>query len=478
MDWLPYQRRFLADALDDDFDTTAASWPRGAAKTTLLGEVITQIMRPDGRHFVAGMEPVLVSSSIGQARQAFRMARANLDPLRLGLTFVDSGQRIAIDHKASATSLRILGHGGKTAFGLVNARYALVDEPGAMDINPGELLWDALTTAQGKPNSPLKIIIAGTLGPLATGPGHWWFDLVAGGTQGTTAVHALQGDTEKWRDLREITRVNPLARWFPETKAKLREERDAAISDSRLRARFFTYRLNQPSEDTARVLVAITDWQRMLKREPGARDGSPIVALDVGRGRAWSAAVALYPSGLTDCFAVAPGNPDLREQAKRDKVPSAVYQALYDKGLLEVDAGRNVQRVEPLVDGVLARWGRPALFIADRFAAPELRDHLPPNIRFETRVTQWSEATFDVASLRAGVSDGPYTFDPQSRNLMQASLAAARVENDKAGNTRLIKRGANNQSRDDVAAAWLLASGEWKRRHDRPQRDTAVVGWA
>ena len=47
--------------------------------------------------------------------------------------------------------------------------------------------------------------------------------------------------------MREIVRVNPLARIDAGFKAKLREERDAALSDTRLRARFLSYRLNVPS---------------------------------------------------------------------------------------------------------------------------------------------------------------------------------------------------------------------------------------
>ena len=478
MKLLAFQQRFMDAALDPYLDTVAASWPRGAGKTTLMGELITAIMNPGSPHFLAGTEPVLVSSSIGQARQAFRMARANLEPLALGHRFLDSGQRIGIGHPATHTDLRILGSTGKTAFGLVNAGYAFMDEPGAMDIAAGELLWDAMTTGQGKLNSPLKIIAVGTLGPFAVGPGHWWHDLVMGGSVGATHVELMQGNVEKWSDLREVYKANPIARISPDTRAKLREERDAAYLDSRLRARFFTYRLNQPTEDTARVLLAVTDWQRLLAREPGARDGSPIVGLDVGAGRAWSAAVAVYPSGFTDCFALAPGIPTLREQEQRDRQTAGTYQRLYDKGLLEVDGGRNVQRVEPLIDGALARWGRPSLFIADRFKAPELRDHIPGNIRLEPRVTQWSEATYDVGSLRAGAADGPYSFDVDSRDLMAASLAVSTVENDRAGNTRLVKRGVNNQSRDDLSAAWLLASGEWKRRAERPKRETAFIGFA
>ena len=45
------------------------------------------------------------------------------------------------------------------------------------------MLSDSLFTAQGKVRSRLKLILTGTLGPMATGAGHWWWDLVADGTR-------------------------------------------------------------------------------------------------------------------------------------------------------------------------------------------------------------------------------------------------------------------------------------------------------
>ncbi len=53
--------------------------------------------------------------------------------------------------------------------------------------------------------------------------------------------------------------------------------------------------------------------------------------------------------------------------------------------------------------------------------------------------------------------------DPVSHNLLVVSMSAAMVENDKAGNVRMIKRGHDNKARDDVAAAAVLAAGAFER---------------
>ena len=61
----------------------------------------------------------------------------------------------------------------------------------------------------------------------------------------------------------------------------------------------------------------------MEAREVPDRQGAPIVAIDLGGGRAFSAAVAVWRSGrpCRGSVAVAPGLPGLDEQERRDRVP-------------------------------------------------------------------------------------------------------------------------------------------------------------
>ena len=71
----------------------------------------------------------------------------------------------------------------------------IADEPGAWEVNGGQLMADAILTAQGKPGSPLKLIIIGTLAPAEAG---WWHDMIDAGTGGSVYVQALRGNPEKW----------------------------------------------------------------------------------------------------------------------------------------------------------------------------------------------------------------------------------------------------------------------------------------
>ena len=73
--------------------------------------------------------------------------------------------------------------------------------------------------------------------------------------------------------------------------------------------------------------------------------------------------------------------------------------------------------------------------------------------------------------------DGPMAVDEDSQALLETSLAQAMVKSDDAGNTRLVKKGSNNQSRDDVAAALTLAAGALARKPESTGvRSLGLVG--
>ena len=171
------------------------------------------------------------------------------------------------------------------------------------------------------------MIYIGTLAPLAS-PGHWWYDLVDAGTQGSTYVQKLVGDAETWDRWPTIRKANPLKAKYAESRAVLLEERDAARRDSRLKADFLSYRLNVPTQDESSQLLLLDDWLLATARPEGLPAGRPIVGIDLGGGRAWSAAVAVWQSGRMEAIACAPGIPDLDAQERRDNVPTGgnLYQ--------------------------------------------------------------------------------------------------------------------------------------------------------
>ena len=454
-----FQRRFLRAALAPGVDTAALSMPRGNGKTTLAAHVLSRCLTPGDSLHKAGADYVLLAGSTEQARQCFRIVRGWLEPAG-GYRWLDTSQRVGAVHKASNTQLRVISSSARGAFGLVGVPLLVGDEPGCWEVTRGALMYDAIRTAQGKPGSPLRALFIGTLAPAAaTG---WWPALIAAGSRGTVHVTALQADRDKWDRWPEIRRVNPLTAVSAEFRRKLLNERNEARADSRLLARFKSYRLNVPSADESTVLLTLTDWRRVCARPVARRVGRPVVGVDLGGGRAWSAAVAVWPGGRVEALAVAPGTPSLADQEKRDRVPRGTYERLAAAGVLSTDGARRVPRVEALMAGVLA-W-RPAAIICDRFRHGELLDAAGGRVRIVPRVTRWSEAAADIRALRTMAADGPLSVEPRAGGLIGASLAVATVRNDDQGNVRLAKYGADNTARDDVAAALTLAAGGAVRR--------------
>lgn len=458
LDLRPFQKRFIKNATADGIDTACLSLPRGNGKSSLAGYLISRILNPDDPLFRRGTESVLGAGSIEQARIVFRFARADLEP-RGGYRFLDSYTRCGILHKSTNTRLRVIGSNGKTAMGLVGCPWAICDEPGAWETNGGQLLHDAIETAKGKPGSPLRALYIGTLAPAESG---WWHDLIDGGSYGGVYVQSLQGDPEKWDKWHEIRRCNPLTAISPEFRKTLLAERDKARRDARLKARFLSYRLNLPSADISVVLLDVEDWKKVLSRPVTERRGRPAVAIDLGAGRAWSAAVAIWETGRVEAVALAPGIPSIEEQEKRDRVPHGTYRKLVENGTLRLSDGRRVQPVSDLIGFVRDQWGNPSTYIADRFRATELRDCIN-SAPVVSRMTRWSESGFDIRALRKVALDGPLNVSPESAPILTASMAAARVKPDDSGNVRLVKRGTNNTGRDDVAAALVLAAGLFER---------------
>ena len=423
IDLLPMQRRFLGRALSPSVRTSALSLPRGEGKSTLAAYILERCMTPGDQLFEDGAEYLLCAASIEGARHVYRPIRAELEPTG-DYTFLDSQQRQGITHKPTNTKLRVMSSNAKTAFGIVGTPLLVGDEPGAWEVVGGGLMHDAIQTAQGKPLSSLRVIYIGTLAPLAS-PGHWYYELVDAGTQGSTYVQKLMGVAETWDRWPTIRKVNPLKSKYAESRAVLLEERDQARRDSRLKARFLSYRLNVPTQDESSHLLTVDDWKLVEARPVGLPAGKPIVGVDLGGGRAWSAAVAVWQSGRMEAIAVAPGIPSIEDQERRDNVPSGVYGKLMRSGALTLAHGLRVQPPSALWEAICDRWGVPVKIVCDRFRLNDLRDTVGNACAIEPRVTQWSSSSADVRALRKICRDGPLSVDPGSHNLIVVSMSAA-----------------------------------------------------
>ena len=467
--YLPFQERFLKKSLSEGIAISALSVPRGEGKSLLAADLLTEAL-PGGRRYLAGGESILLAGSMNQARAVFRFLRArypcpnhkDLKCLTCNLRWTDSYQRIGVTHWPTDTRISVRGKSGKLALGLVSCPIIVGDEPASWDVIGGQEMIDALITAAGKTKQLLCLI--GTLAPGVEGG--WWRELIAAGSQPGIYIQSLQANLEKLDQWREVLRVNPVAKVNPILRDALRREFDEAKRDDHAKARFRSYRMNCPTADEVSVLLTVDEWKRVLARAVPERRGRPVVGVDLGAGRAWSAATALWSNGRCEAVAIAPGVPSLTDQERRDRVPHHAYARLAASGVLTHDGDRRVPRVSALVDRVMA-W-RPKSITCDRFRLAELQDAVRGRCPVYPRVARWSDASADIRAARRIALDGPLSIAPEARDLMAASLAAAKVESDTSGNSRLVKRSTNNEGRDDVAVAFTLAAGAVLR--PRPAR--------
>ena len=455
----PFQRTFVRAVESRRYDQLALSIPRGNGKSWLAAYLARRAVTPGDRLFIRGAESVLLAASLEQCRIVFKFIRDWIGEDR-SYRFQDSRNAVGLVHKPTDTRIRALGSNGKTAMGIgASTALAICDEPGCWEDAGGQLLADAIDTALGKPGSRMLAIYIGTIAPSVRG---WWPDLIDGGTAGRTYVQALRADPEKWDRWPEIRRVNPLTMISRQFRAKLLEERDKGRGDDRLRARFCSYRLNTPQSDPATVLLTADDWARVIKRPVPPGVGLPLVGVDAGGSRAWTAATFAWADGRVEALAVIPGIPSIAKQEQRDGVAAGVYQRLADAGRLIVAEGKRVPEIGTLIDAVFAR-STPYRITCDSYRAAEVRDAVRNRVRVESRAPTWELQTEDVTATRRAARDGALAVAAESRPLLALALSESKVKSDDTGNMKIVKRRTANRSRDDSVTSLAVAVGAAER---------------
>lgn len=467
---LGFQSDWIKAVFQDHVQIGAMSLPRGSGKSQLFGWIASECLRPGSALFHPGIESLIVSGSLEQSRVMLGFLRQALHDDERSYRICDSSQRMWILHRASNTRIRVLSSSGKRAMGLAQFGLILCDEPGSWEARGGQLLWQALTGSLGKREGQ-KVLVIGTRSPAE--PGSWWLNLLEQGSGSRSHVMVLAADKDQpWDAWETIRAVNPLILHNPSLRQTILHERDEARKDESLRPAFEAYRLNRSIQAHTDMLVQVEDWQTVETRPVPDRHGRPIVGFDVGASRAWTAAWCLWSNGRTECYALAPGIPDLKTREKQDAMPTGMYRRLQEQGALIVDKGLRMARAVTLIDYLLSLGIVPQAMYADRFLFESLNDVVGNRWPLILRPTRWSASTEDITAFRRLVFDGPLSIAPESRDLARVSLGQAVVVSEDA-NLR-VRKSKHGRSRDDVAVGGTLACGalarHLAREPNRPQR--------
>ena len=257
---------------------------------------------------------------------------------------------------------------------------------------------------------------------------------------GTHITELTAPEDQPWDAWDTIRKVNPLVMHNVSLRKTILRERDDARRDESQRPAFEAYRLNRQVEVYKDMLIPADAWRRVEARAVPQREGRPIVGLDLGAERSWSAAWALWRNGRSECYAVCPGIPDLAERERQDAMPRGLYRRLHGDGVLMVDEGLRVSRPSTLIDHLVGVGIKPDAIYCDRFAIGTLKDAVAGRWPIIDRVARWSEATEDVAGFRRLVADGPLSIAEECRGLARLGLSQAVVHSDDQGSVRLAKR--------------------------------------
>ena len=470
---LPFQSAFVSAVCRErnPLSIAALSIPRANGKSWLCGGMIARSMTPGDVLFEAGVENILVSASRVQAEIVLEFARAKLESS--GEAGAYGWRKDGVTHRESRTRVRVISSDSRRAMGLgANVRFVIADEPGAWSPTAGRRLWDAITTALGKRR--MTVVAVGTLAPAPlTGPGSWWPSVVASGSGEGRHVVLLQADPERWTDFDEVLRVNPVAAINPHLRRTLEREHAAALASDRAARVFRQYRLNIPGDPVdSQPLITAAEWQLVVDRPVPACEGAPVIGVDLGGTRSWSAVCGIWPSGRIESFALAPGVPSLAEQERDDQIPEGAYAELVRSGGLAVDEGQHVPSVERLLSRVWA-W-EPGAIVCDSYRVQEVHKAVQGRVRVIERARGHGEATSNVQSLRSLLLDTASGATEASRALLGAAFEQTALSIDGSGITKVQKSRAK-RSRDDAAAALLLAAGELARRPAPVELRGAVI---
>ena len=480
---LPWERRFLSGAFRQPGDA-GLTVARGNGKSALLAAVASAVVDPAGPLTGRRREVVVSAASFEQGRViyedvlAFLGARYDLGD-RAEWRKQDSANRATLEFRASGARVRCIGSEPGNAHGLRPA-LALLDEPAQWAPATRDRMVAAVRTGLGKvPGSKLV-----ALGTRPADSEHWFSRLLA--TAPYAQVHAAPLDAPPFQK-RTLRRANPSYDHLPSLQAQLAEEAVDARRDPDALASWRALRLNQGTDDVSRAVLLDADaWRRasaLPGPDPDARGGY-VLGLDLGTSAAMSAAAAYHRDGRLEAVAAFPELPGLAERGLSDGV-GRLYLRMAERDELIV-AGRRVADISALLTEALARWGRPAAVVCDRWRAAELTEILE-GLRFPTaalivRGQGYMDGGADVRDFRRAVLGD--LVRPAESLLLTSALAEARVVSDPAGNSKLSKGsqgGRRSRARDDAAAATILAVAagyrQWHAapRPSRPLR-TALAG--
>ena len=442
---LPFQRRFIMEAMKAGSHSSVLSCGRGNAKTTLSAALAVAFISTEERKQV-----VLASVDLDSARECYNQARQISDDADLDIKWRPS-YREAQDNKTGST-IRILS--SDKAKGLsIRPSLVIADELAAW--KESSPLLGLLKTAVGKTEGG-KIIAISTRGQY--GAGNQLERFIASAQ--VKHIYSADAKTDPY-SMKALKEANPgLGQILPLENIK-RAQQEAKGSPVDLR--FFKGQyLNQPTDigENDEPLVEFNEWQKcLISDEELDVSGASIIGLDLGGSKSFTA-VCFYneENGHIDATAFVGKEPNLLERGEDDGVGD-LYVRMEERGEL-IRSGNLITNMAEVLDYIADRAPDGSVLVGDRYRDAEFKEMLhnnrQHNFNYIARGVGTKDGSASIRALRRAVYQRKIKHTPSI--LLETHLRNSIVKAvDMAGNPKLERRG--QQARNDAAAALLMAVG-------------------
>lgn len=474
----PFQRQFLAGALDPAHDVAALSIGRGNAKSALsAGTALAHLLG------ITDSQPrrdiIIAAKTRDQARTCWQFAASFClslpDEYQAQLTFRRSPRlEIEWDGDGGGHVIRAIAADGKAALGS-GPTLVIMDERGHWPLDRGDELEAALMTGLGKRRG--KALLISTSAPDDAHPFSRWLDQPPPGTyvQEHRPPPGLPAD-----DRDSILIANPGAEhgvgasveWLQASARRAIARGGSTLAGFRL-----YHRNERVSAETRDVLLTVDQWLAAEVETLPPREGPVVVGIDLGGSASMSAAAFYWPlTGRLECWGTFPGSPGLLDRGQADGVGSR-YVDMAERGELTTLGDKTVP-VAPWLGEVMRRieGETVAALVADRYKQAEVGEAIQRagiTAPIVWRGMGFRDGSEDIERFRRAVFDGDVRTAPSL--LMRSAMADAVCLRDPANNLKLAK--ARSTGRIDPAAAAVLAVAEGARQRARPVKQARAPAW-
>lgn len=476
----PFQRDFIAGALDPEIQYGMATFARGQGKSALtagiaLGSVMGVWDSQPSR------EILIAARTREQARIVWTFVRDFIECLpedEQAQFIVRQNPRLEIEYTGNNGGIiKAIAADAKNALGSAPT-LVVCDEIGHWTEPKGSELYSSLESGIGKRQGKMLLISTS-----ASSDQHLFSQLLDDPPSRSFVIEHRPEPGLPLDDVESLRLANPGAEYGVGAPLDwlIEQGQRAAKRGGNAAANFRLYNRNERvASEQREMLLQVDDWLacEVAEEELPPREGPCVIGIDIGGSSSFSGVAYYWPAThRLECLATCPGNPSLEDRGTNDRVGSR-YVEMNQRGELSTMGDLTVP-IAPWLEKVMAHVEgcNVVALTMDRYKQAELQEAVnKAGIRAPLvwRGQGFRDGSEDAGRLQRAVWDGKVKHVPSL--LMRSAFGAAVVIRDDANNLKVTK--SKSLDRIDAASAAILAVAEGARRMAAPEARAPRVVWA